>query len=297
MGVTKKSMWVLIGVLVLLGSSCEKKLPVVDYSVHPYQTYYEPAVFSSEEGDTLIAYYFNGAGDPFKGGIYLYDLGQGKEELLFGEVSAEGIDFSPDGQWLVLSVNEIIWKTTLEIDTPIFLAADEERAGCFYPDWSSDGQKIAYDIAGGPNGGIWTMDPDGGNQQRLVERARNPAWSPDGNELYYQRFTDSVWTEIYSYDLTVGEEKRLTFLRKSFAMDPAVSPSGSLIVFVVHEDKRLPELWIMGRNGENPHPIADDGANPVFYSEQQILYTKVTWGDGRLWLIGIDGSNDQLFLE
>jgi len=295
MEVTRKFMWVLIGILVLFGSSCEKKLPVVDYSLYRSERYSDMAVFWSEDGDTLLAYYFNGAGDPFKAGIYLYDVNEGKEKPLALGVAVVGIDFSPDGKWLVLSINKIIWKTTINGDTPIFLAADEERAGCFYPDWSLDGQKIAYDISGGPNGGIWIMDPDGKNQQRLVRWARNPAWSPDGNELYYQKFPDSVWTEIYSYDLTIGEEKRLTFLRKSFAMDPAVSPSGSLIVFVVDEDKKLPELWIMGKNGENPHPIASDGANPVFYSEQQILYTKVTWGDGRLWLIEIDGQNDKPF--
>lgn len=293
-------MWLVIGMLVLFGSSCDKKLPVVDYSVYPYQAYYEPAVFSSRAGDTLLAYYFNGAGDPSKGGIYLYDVNQRKEKLLAGGVSAEGIDFSPDGQWLVLSVNHIIWKTNLEFETPIFLAADEEGAYCCYPDWSPDGEKIAYDIGGGPNCGIWIMDPDGKNEQRLVSWARNPAWSPDGSKLYYQKYTDSVWTdtismEVYSYDLSTGLEKRLTYLRKEFSMEPTVSPSGSLIAFIVDEQRRLPEMWVMGKEGENPHRIAQDAVNPVFYSEQKILYTKVTWGDGRLWLIGTDGQNDRPF--
>jgi len=296
----KELIWLVIFLLISFSSSCETKLPVVDYSIYPYQTYYGPAIFSSEEGDTLLAYYFNGAGDPFKGGIYLYDVNEGKEKPLALEVSAQGIDFSPDGEWLVLSVNEIIWKTTVNGDTLIPLAFDEEGAGCYYPDWSPDGQKIAYDIAGGPNVGIWIMDPDGKNQQRLVEWARNPAWSPDGNKLYYQKYTDSVWTdtismEIYSYDLASGQEKRLTHLRKEFSMEATASPSGSLIAFIVDEEGKLPEIWIMGKNGESPHRIAGDGVNPVFYSEQEILYAKVTWGDGRLWLMGIDGQNDRPF--
>jgi Tol biopolymer transport system component len=296
----KESICLLIGIMALCVLRCEKKLPVVDYSIHPYQTYYTPAIHWSEEGDTLLAYYFNGAGDPFKGGIYLYDVNKEEEKALALEVSAEGIDFSPDGQWLVLSVNHIIWKTTLECDTSIFLASDEAGGYCCYPDWSPDGEKIAYDISGGPNCGIWIMDPDGNNQQLLVSWARNPAWSPDGSKLYYQKYTDSVWTdtismEIYSYDLVTEEERRLTYLRRESSMEPTVSPSGSLIAFVVDEQKKLPEIWIMGKNGENPHPIASDGANPVFYSEQQILYTKVTWGDGRLWLIGADSQNDRPF--
>jgi Tol biopolymer transport system component len=293
-------MWAAIAVLVLLGPSCEKKLPVVDYSLYRSERYSDLAVFSSQEGDTLLAYYFNGAGDPFRGGIYLYEVNEGTEKPLALEVSAVGIDFSPDGRWLVLSINHIICKTTLEGDTLIFLAADDHGGYCCYPDWSPDGEKIAYDISGGPKRGIWTMDADGKNQERLVWLARNPSWSPEGTKLYYQNYTDSVWTdttwmEIYSYDLVTGQEQRLTHLRKLSCMEPVVSPSGSWIAFIVDQEGRLPEIWIMGKNGENAHPIVTDGANPVFYSEQEILYTKVTWGDGRLWLIGIDGQNDRPF--
>ncbi len=300
MGVMKKVMWILIGLLVLFDSSCEKKLPVVDYSLFRSERYADIAVFRSQNGDTLLAYYFNGAGDPFKAGIYLYDVNQAEEKALALEVSAVGIDFSPNGQWLVLSVNHAIWKTTLDFDAPIFLASDDEGGYCCYPDWSPDGEKIAYDIAGGPNRGIWIMDPDGQNQERLVWLARDPCWSPDGNKLYYQNYTDTVFSdtislEIYSYDLATGQEKRLTYLRKEYSGGAAVSPSGSLIAFVVDEQGKLPELWIMGKNGEDPHPISCDGDNPVFYSEQEILYTKVTWGDGRLWLIGADGQNDRPF--
>lgn len=68
MEVTRELMWVLIGALVLFGSSCEKKLPVVDYSLYRSERYSDMAVFWSEDGDTLLAYYFNGAGDPFMGG-------------------------------------------------------------------------------------------------------------------------------------------------------------------------------------------------------------------------------------
>jgi Tol biopolymer transport system component len=301
MEVTREIMWVLVGMLVLFGSSCEKKLPVVDYSLYRSERYADMAVFRSDDGDTLLAYYFNGAGDPFKSGIYLYDVNQGEEKVLALEVSAEGIDFSPDGQWLVLSVNHAIWKTTLDFDTPILLASDDQGGYCCYPDWSPDGQKIAYDIDGGPNRGIWIMGPDGQNQERLVWLARDPTWSPDGSKLYYENYTDTtssdtISLEIYSYDLATGREKRLTYLHREYCRAAALSPSESLLAFVVDERGRLPELWIMSRDGEDPHRIAYDGDNPVFYSEQEILYTKVTWGDGRLWLVRSDGQNSRPFL-
>jgi Tol biopolymer transport system component len=299
----KQLIWLVIWVLILSGSSCEKKLPVVDEPALAFQNYSHPAIFSSEESDTLLAYYFTGAGDPYnKSGIYLYDINQREEKLLFVQIYAGGMDFSPDGKWLVLSVNDIIWKTPLDGDTVIFLAADEYGGGCYFPDWSPDGQKIAYDIPGGPNGGIWIMDPDGKNQQKIVVGGRDPAWSPDGNRLYYEKYTDSVWTdtismEIYYYDFVTGQEKRLTYLRHEYTSEPSVSSSGEMVVFTSDEGRKsLPQIWIMGKNGENPKQITSQGGcDPVFYSEDKILYVKVKWGDGRLWIMGVDGTNDKLF--
>lgn len=301
----KELIWLVIGIVAISGSSCEKKLPVVDNSIFPYQTYYCPAFYSPEEGDTLLVYYFNGAGDPYnKSGIYLYDLNKGEGKKLFDRVAAAGIDFSPDGQWLVFSAHYIIWKTPLEGDTVIFLAADPNGVGCFFPDWSPDGQKIAFDIPGVINGGIFLMNPDGSNRERLIKMARDPAWSPDGNRLYYQKWateedSDTWSNEIFYYDFATGEEKRLTYLHHDYTSEPSVSPSGEKVAFTSQtEQRQLPQVWVMGKDGENLHQITNEGGcNPVFYSDSVIVYAKVKQGDGRLWKIGVDGQNNELFLK
>jgi Tol biopolymer transport system component len=58
------------------------------------------------------------------------------------------------------------------------------------PRFSLDGQKIVYvsDRADG-KGDVWTMNPDGSNQQRITERDKSydyfPSWSPDGKQIVF----------------------------------------------------------------------------------------------------------------
>jgi Tol biopolymer transport system component len=140
----------------------------------------------------------------------------------------------------------------------------------------------------------FTFPPSGG-----------PAWSPGGDRIYYSKYTpmDSTDTshyfeEIFCYDFSTKQEKRLTYFRRDFVniREPSVSPSGEKVVFTIEEQRKLSQVWIMGKDGENPRQVtSQSGCNPVFISEDEILYVKVTWGDGRLWLIGIDGQNDKPF--
>ena len=301
MGVMKELIWLVLGALVFSVASCEKKLPV-DCPVFPYQKDHCPAVFTDSLGKKTIAYEYGGEPKPddpyYKAGIYLCDFEQREPRLLLRSWGL-GISFSPDGNWIVFS-DQRIWKIKLNGDSLTLLVdyADYETE-VFYPTWSPDGRKIAFDIAGGPKGGIYLMGPDGSNQQRILGfGARDPAWSPDCNRLYYSKWTSHV-QEIFCYDFSTQKEQRLTYLSRDFyTSEPSVSPSGEKVVFTSQEQRKLPQVWIMGKNGENPKQITSQGGcNPVFVSEDEILYAKVTWGDGRLWLIGIDGQNDKPFFK
>jgi Tol biopolymer transport system component len=290
----------------LLSCSCNKKAVKDDEPQFAYQSYYCPAVYpsgSSPAMDKQVAFYFNGAGNFDSSGIYIYSQADREMRLVLGHVAAAGgIDFSADGKELTFFANQKVWKINLENGQTAMLAADSNGAYCVFPDWSPDGEKIAFGVDGGSRKGIWLMNPDGSKQELLIPLAEDPAWSPDGRKIYCQNYTTDFWTdttfmEIYSYELSTKEIERLTYLRKDFAMEPTVSPSGDLVAFTVLERRKLPQIWMMDKNGQNPHLIAEDGCNPVFYSDSEILYAKVKQDDGRLWIINADGTNDQLFLE
>ncbi len=64
-------------------------------------------------------------------------------------------------------------------------------------------------------------------------------WSPDGKALYYAKSTrdNPNWNlqfDIYRYTLADEEEVRITKGRR--ALDPAVSPDGKSLAFVVNRD-------------------------------------------------------------
>jgi Tol biopolymer transport system component len=91
------------------------------------------------------------------------------------------------------------------------------RGGNCRPDWSPDGRRIAYvSDAADRKGDIWTMDPDGGNPQRLTfddtTYDYDPAWSPDGNWIVYHRTTDKQrgpWA-IWAIPAVGGEPVRIS---------------------------------------------------------------------------------------
>jgi hypothetical protein len=298
MGIMIGLMWVATTVLVLFGSSCEKKLPVVDYPIFPYQVHHEPAVFTDSQGGKTIAYYNSMIQES---GIYLCDFEQREPRLLLRS-AGYGISFSPDGRKIVFSDTRI-WTINTNGDSPTLLFEDEMDEA-FFPHWSPGGNKIAFDIAAGPRKGVYLMDSDGKNRQWLLH-GRDPAWSPDGSKLYYTGWTDSIATdttymEIYSFQFSTGKSKRLTYLRRPwFTSEASVSPYGERITFTFQTEKgALPQVWIMGKNGENPKQVTTQGGSyPVFCSEEQIIYVKLTWGDGRLWITGVDGANDSPFFD
>ena len=113
-------------------------------------------------------------------------------------------DWSPDGRWLLFvsdrSGNWDIWK----MDVQACLAARQEGAQedsrCdaaqlttnpdddFFPRWSPDGKRIAFESRQEVNRDIFVMDADGGNVVRVTtdpERDTSPFWVDNGKAIIY----------------------------------------------------------------------------------------------------------------
>ncbi|MBP1646928.1 MAG: hypothetical protein H6Q30_373 [Bacteroidetes bacterium] len=113
-----------------------------------------------------------------------------------------------------------------------------------YPAYSPDGSKVAYVSAKGGDyfglASLYVYD-FGTKKETLVQSLVRTAfsWSPDGKELYYAKSTrdNPNWNlqfDIYRYTLETEEEERVTRGRR--ALDPAVSPDGTKLAFVVNGD-------------------------------------------------------------
>jgi Tol biopolymer transport system component len=104
--------------------------------------------------------------------------------------------FSANGFQLVythtdLSGNDDIWKLDIRNGSAEHVTdADEIDVT---PDWSSDGQSIAFSSARGGAVSIWTIPASGGKRLRINDGGYAPRYSPDANSiLFWNR--QALWT-------------------------------------------------------------------------------------------------------
>ena len=179
--------------------------------------------------------------------IYVMDVDGGNPQNLTNDRNDDRYpSWSPDSQHIVfVSQRPGHFKSKFLITYEIYVMdADgqneqrltENRQNDFYPSWSPDGERIAFesDRKGDfENPEIYVMDADGGNQQKLTENRRSdlqPAWSPDSKRIAFVSWRDGN-SEIYVMDADGKNPQRLTnnphddvspaWLNSPFSVSPA----------------------------------------------------------------------------
>ena len=181
-----------------------------------------------------------------KNELVRYDAKSKQLELYLSGISAEGVDFSRDGQWVTyVAIPEgTLWRSKLD--------GSERRQLTFpplqvaLPQWSPAGTQIAF--MGRLPGKLWqiyVMPPDGGTPLQVVSDDENegePDWSPDGKSLLYSRLPEMRVNaggemDVRSLDLTTHQ---ISTLAASEGLHSAHwSPDGSYIVASAVDDSSL----------------------------------------------------------
>ena len=144
---------------------------------------------------------------------------------------------------------------------------------------------------------VCIVDADGAGYRRLTtDDSRQhyyPSLAPDGLSLVYAAFREAGVYEIYEMTLADGAVRQLTD-RLGVVNAPEISPDGTQIVFthwVAASDRN--EIWIMARDGSDPHRLADvTGWDPTWSPDgSQILFASNRGGPNQLWAMRLDGSD------
>ena len=139
-------------------------------------------VFSSD-GKTILA-----LSSLKHGELMRYDARAKSFFPWLGGLSAEGVTFSRDGQWIayVTYPQGELWRSRIDGSEPLRLSARPLFASS--PAWFPDGSEIAFaGVRAGERGHAWSVSANGGEPRRIsaIAEGNDPSWTPDGNSLLY----------------------------------------------------------------------------------------------------------------
>lgn len=178
-------------------------------------------------------------------GLYVMDRDGGNRRMVVGWTQGTPAEptWSPDGSKIAYASTRStgasdIWVVNADGTNAVNLTGDD-GANQFAPAWSPDvagsGSRIAFTQSTNNGWSIWTMRPDGTDKRRLTtgDADLQPAWSPDGQTVAFQRSSVAIFGDIW---LVNADGTNARALMPFYALpgpqwSPAWSPDGRMIAF------------------------------------------------------------------
>lgn len=117
----------------------------------------------------------------------------------------------------------------------------------FQPDWSPDGNYIAYSDT---DYSIWVIDLRSGNTEKIAtdnyahpNRTMNPVWSPDSKWIAYPKQLKSHYKAIFAYNIQTKQTVQLTD-GMADAISPVWDENGKYLYFLASTNYGLQSGWL-----------------------------------------------------
>jgi dipeptidyl aminopeptidase/acylaminoacyl peptidase len=162
------------------------------------------------------------------------------------------------------------------------------------PDWSPDGNQIAFVSDRDGDLEIYVMETDGSNITQLTinpAMERYPSWSHDGSQIVFESDRDGD-SEIFIMDTDGSNIIQLT---KNTVTDggPSWSPDGNQIAFVSDRDGNF-EIYVMNTDGTNLTRLTNHPADEQYLTwspdSKMIAFSSNRDGNDEIYVMNVDGS-------
>jgi Tol biopolymer transport system component len=207
--------------------------------------------------------------------------------------------FSPDGSLMAYASdrggqNLDIWVQQVSGGRPLRLT--DHPANDWFPSFSPDGSQIAF-RSGRDGGGIYLVDPLGGEPRRIADKGLVPKYSPDGRSIAIIEVPASLELNQYKAYLVSpkGGESRTILQNFLFGMipqgaAPVWSPDSKHLIFRgrLADDPKSADWWVAAADGKElvrTHAVENLGPlgivhYPVGWIGKSIFYVSGTTIEG-----------------
>ena len=227
-------------------------------------------------------------------------VGGEPEIVSTGIESITNIDTSPDGKTLVLAENVQrwnIWRVLPDGQTGNKLIDSEFTE--FFPQFSPDGSRIAFQTNRTGEYQIWTMDTDGENLLQITDTpfpSSSPQFSPDGSRIAFnQKEGENFYNYIVSAEGGIPRRISPENVQEDF---PVWSADGQQIYFSSNRSGKQ-NIWKINADGTGEAvQITKNGAYRAMLSpdDKTVLFIKQEIPD-KLWCIPSEDDDEEILLE
>ena len=177
-----------------------------------------------------------------RGQLLRYDAKSKQLVPYLSGISAMGLDFSRDGQWVAYNdaTDGTMWRSKIDGTQKLQLVFPPMLA--YLPRWSPDGKQLAF--FGHPPGEpfqIYLVPAEGGTPELIYRSSINcadPNWSPDGKSLVFgENSLNNQGSAVYMLDLKTRKATKLSGSDGFYS--PRWSPDGRYIAAITLDSLKL----------------------------------------------------------